>query len=308
MPLLPIANLHTIDLSLPFGYSFKYMEKLKLLLPKGRIYESVVGLLNGAGIKVDLPERAYRPIVNQSDLEAKVMKPQNIGKLLELGSHDAGFTGRDWIEETKADVEEIMDLGFDKVRIVAAVPNALDDHTLQTKRVVVATEYEQIARKWLESKKIDSIIVRTYGATEVFPPDDADMIIDNTATGRTLQENGLRIVDTILKSSTCFFASKAALADPQKKQKIAELKMLFEAVLNARNKVMLEMNCPKDIFDTLIKEIPAMKSPTVSPLYGDDGYAVKIAVDKSEVPLLLPKLKKLGAADILEYELRKVLA
>ena len=126
---LPL-QLFRVDLSRPFGYSFKYMEKLKLLLPKGRIYESVVGLLNGAGIKVDLPERAYRPIVNQSDLEAKVMKPQNIGKLLELGSHDAGFTGRDWIEETKADVEEIMDLGFDKVRIVAAVPNALDDHTL----------------------------------------------------------------------------------------------------------------------------------------------------------------------------------
>ena len=284
------------------------MDKLKILLPKGRIYENVISLLSGAGIKVDLPERAYRPTVNQDDLEAKVMKPQNIGKLLELGAHDVGFTGRDWIDETKADVEEIMDLGFDKVRIVAAVPDSLDDHTLAHKRVIVATEYEQIARTWLESRKINYLIVRTYGATEVFPPDDADMIVDNTATGRTLQENGLRIVDTILVSSTRMFASKEALKDPAKRQKIEELKMLFEAVLDARDKVMLEMNCTKSNFDALVKGIPAMRSPTVAPLYGDDGYAIKIAVNKSEVPVLLPKLKKLGATDILEYELRKVLA
>ncbi|MCR4626575.1 MAG: ATP phosphoribosyltransferase [Treponema sp.] len=283
------------------------MEKLKILLPKGRIYQNVIGLLSGAGIKVDLPDRAYRPTVNQDDLEAKVMKPQNIGKLLELGSHDIGFTGRDWIQETNADVEEIMDLGFDKVRIVAAVPNAMDDKTLASKRVIVATEYEQIARRWLESRKQDFLIVRTYGATEVFPPDDADMIIDNTATGRTLVENGLRIVDTILTSSTCMFASKKALKDPAKKQKIMELKMLFEAVIDARDRVMLEMNCTKENFDKLVKGLPAMRSPTVAPLYGDNGYALKIAVKKGEVPKLLPRLRELGATDILEYELRKVL-
>lgn len=283
------------------------MEKLKLLLPKGRIYSNVISLLDGAGIKVDLPERAYRPTVNQDDIEAKVMKPQNIGKLLELGSHDVGFTGRDWIEETGADVEEIMDLGFDKVRIVAAVPNEIDDAQLKSRRMIVATEYEQIARRWLLAQKIEHLIVRTYGATEVFPPDDADMIIDNTATGRTLQENGLRIIDTILTSSTRMFASKAALADASKKQKIFELKMLFEAVLNARGKVMLEMNCSKVAFDALVKELPAMRSPTVSPLYGEDGYAVKIAVNKADVPNLLPRLMALGATDILEFELRKVI-
>lgn len=283
------------------------MEKLKILLPKGRIYQNVIALLSGAGIKVDLPERAYRPTVNQDDLEAKVMKPQNIGKLLELGSHDIGFTGRDWIQETNADVEEIMDLGFDKVRIVAAVPNAIDDKALAAKKVIVATEYEQIARRWLESRKQDFLIVRTYGATEVFPPDDADMIIDNTATGRTLVENGLRIVDIILTSSTCMFASKKALKDPAKKQKIMELKMLFEAVIDARDRVMLEMNCTKENFDNLVKGLPAMRSPTVAPLYGDNGYALKIAVKKGEVPKLLPRLRELGATDILEYELRKVL-
>ena len=135
------------------------MDKLKILLPKGRIYENVVELLAGAGISVKLPERAYRPIVNQDDLEAKVMKPQNIGKLLEMGAHDCGFTGRDWIDESGADVEEIMDLGFDKVRIVAAVPSVLHDEDLKSKRIVAATEYEHIARRWLESKKIQAVYI-----------------------------------------------------------------------------------------------------------------------------------------------------
>lgn len=284
------------------------MEKLKILLPKGRIYENVVGLFSGAGITIKLPDRAYRPTVNQDDLEAKVMKPQNIGKLLELGAHDVGFTGRDWIEETGADVVEIMDLGFDKVRIVAAVPNEIDDTALSSRRIIVATEYEKIASRWLEEKKMNSLVVRTYGATEVFPPDDADMIIDNTATGRTLVENGLRIVDTIMTSSTRMFASKEAMADPGKKKKIMELKMLFEAVLDARDRVMLEMNVTKARFQDLVTGLPSMRSPTVAPLYGDDGYAIKIAVKKSEVPNLLPKLKELGASDILEYDLRKVLS
>lgn len=283
------------------------MEKLKILLPKGRIYENVSTLFAEAGISIYLPERAYRPTVNQDDLEAKVMKPQNIGKLLELGAHDIGFTGIDWIRETNADVVEILDLGFDKVRIVAAVPNEINDETLKTKRMIVATEYVANAEVWLKKQNLNYIIVRTYGATEVFPPDDADMIIDNTATGRTLQENGLRIIDTIMESSTRMFASKEAMADPEKKQKIMELKMLFEAVLAARSRVMLEMNVSKARFPELVQGIPSMKSPTVSPLYGDDGYAVKTVVKKSEVPVLMPKLKTLGATDIIEYELRKVM-
>ncbi len=284
------------------------MEKLKILLPKGRIYEHVIGLFSGAGISISLPERAYRPIVNQDDLEAKVMKPQNIGKLLELGAHDMGFTGRDWIRETHADVEEILDTGFDKVRIVAAVPNSIDDAQLASRRVIVATEYEHIANEWLKSRGMNSEVIRTYGATEVFPPDDADMIIDNTATGRTLVENGLRIVAEIMASSTCMFASKKAMQNPEKKKKILELKSIFESVIDARDRVMLEMNVPKESFDALVNGLPSMRSPTVSPLYGDKGFAVKIAVKKSEVPNLLPRLKSLGATDILEYELKMVMA
>ena len=282
------------------------MGKLSILIPKGRIYENVSALFSEAGIPVGLSDRTYRPSIGVDWLDGKVMKPQNVGELLEIGSHDAGFTGLDWIRETGADVVEIMDLGFDKVRIVAAVPADLDESALRRKKLVVATEYVGIAGAWLAAKGYDHRIVRTYGATEVFPPDDADMIVDNTSTGRTLQDNGLRIVDTLLQSSTRFVASKSAMADPAKRERVEELAMLFKAVIDGRERVMLEMNVTKIRFPGLVGGLPSMRSPTVAPLYGDDGYAVKIAVKRNEVPALIPALKKLGATDIVEYDLRKV--
>jgi len=282
------------------------MGKLRILIPKGRIFDNVSRLFSEAGIAVSLSDRTYRPNIAADWLDGKVMKPQNVGQLLELGSHDAGFTGIDWIKETGAEVEEIMDLGFDRVRIVAAVPSELDEAALRGKKLVVATEYVGLAESWLKASGYDYRIVRTYGATEVFPPDDADMIVDNTSTGQTLKDNGLRIVATILESSTRFVASKSAMADPEKRGQIEELAMLFKAVMDGREKVMLEMNVPKAKFQALVAGLPSMRSPTVAPLYGDEGYAVKIAVKKSEVPVLIPKLKKLGASDIVEYDLRKV--
>ncbi|MDR1211877.1 MAG: ATP phosphoribosyltransferase [Spirochaetaceae bacterium] len=282
------------------------MDKLRILIPKGRIYDNVSALFAGAGIPISLADRTYRPRLGAPWLDAKIMKPQNVGELLELGSHDAGFTGLDWIRESGSDVEEVMDLGFDRVRIVAAVPSGVSDEELARRVLVVATEYVNLAGAWLRGAGYRCRIVRTYGATEVFPPDDADMIIDNTSSGQTLKDNGLRILDTILESSTRFVASRAALADSGKRGRIEELAMLFKAVLDGRDKVMLEMNVSKERFDSLIAALPAMRSPTVAPLHGGGGFAVKIAVSKNEVPVLIPKLKKLGASDIVEYELRKV--
>jgi ATP phosphoribosyltransferase len=223
-----------------------------------------------------------------------------------MGSHDAGFTGIDWIQESGADVEEIINLDFDKVKIVAAVPHGLADAALRSKKIVAATEYVNLAGRWLESSGYQYRILRTYGATEVFPPDDADMIIDNTSSGQTLRDNGLRIIDTLLESSTRFVASRAAMSNPKKRNRIEELAMLFRAVLDGRDRVMLEMNIPKDSFDTVVDGLPAMRSPTVAPLFGDSGYAVKIAVKRDEVPDIIPRLKKIGAVDIVEYDLHKV--
>ena len=258
-----------------------------------------------AGFPIALADRTYRPSLGVDWIDAKIMKPQNVGELLELGSHDAGFTGIDWIQESGADVEEIIDLGLDKVKIVAAIPQSLDGAKLRSQKIVVATEYVNLAKRWLDAGSYQYRILRTYGATEVFPPDDADMVIDNTSSGQTLRDNGLTIIDTLLESSTRFVASHAALANPEKRNRIEELAMLFQAVLNGRGRVMLEMNIPEDCFDAVVNGLPAMRSPTISPLFGDGGFAVKIAVKRHEVPDIIPRLKKLGALDIVEYDLRK---
>ena len=289
------------------------MDKLKILLAKGRIYESVYELLSDVGISIHLLDRTYFPTTNQKDLAFQVVKPQIVSLLLANNKADMGFSGKDWVYENgcQDDVVEIMDLGFDPVRIVAAIPETKDFEKLLASPVTIATEYQALSRKWVEDKKIDGTIFRTWGTSEGFVQDNEDSIaqilIDNTSTGSSLKANRLKIVDTLMESSTRMYASKTAMADPEKKQKIMELKMLFETVLNARSRVMLEMNCAEDKFETLIKGIPSMKSPTVSPLFGGNGYAIKIAVKKSEVPTLLPKLQSLGATDIVEYELRKVM-
>ncbi len=289
------------------------MKKLSILLAKGRIYESVVELLKDVGISIYLPDRTYYPITNQEDLAFQVVKPQISSALLANNRADVAFSGKDWVYENGVEdqLEEIMDLGFDPVRIVVAVPESVDFDSLLTKPVTIATEYQNLSRLWAKNKNVDGKIFRTWGTSEGFVQDNdqalAQILIDNTSTGSSLRANHLKICDTIMESSTRMYASKEALKDPQKKQKIMELKMLFEAVLAARSRVMLEMNVSKENFDGLIAGLPAMKSPTVSPLFGNNGFAVKIAVKKSEVPVLLPKLHQLGATDILEYELRKVM-
>ena len=282
------------------------MEKLRVLVPKGRIFDNVSRLFADAGFPLVMTDRTYRPQVPADWLDMKIMKPQNVGELLELGSHDAGFTGIDWIQESGADVEEIMDLDFDKVQIVAAIPAEINEKAMKSRKIIVATEYINLAEKWLSSGGWQYRLLRTFGATEVFPPDDADMMIDNTSSGQTLKDNGLKIIDSLLESSTRFVASKKAMADKEKRRRIEELAMLFRAVLEGRNRVMLEMNIPKDKFEEIVVSLPAMRSPTVAPLFGDSGYGVKIAVKKSEVAGIIFHLKKAGATDIVEYELRKV--
>jgi len=279
------------------------MPKLKLVLPKGRIHDGVVGLLEDSGIRLSTCGRQYTPRSSDGEIEIKIMKPQNIAQLIELGSHDAGFTGHDWIVETGARVAEVMDLGLDRVKIVAA---AAAQEGFAGKKIVVASEYENISRRYLAAKGYDYHFLRTYGATEAYPPQDADMIIDNTMTGQTLAEHGLAIVDILLESSTRFIACEAALADGWKREKIEELKMLFDSVLNARRRVMLEMNVPKERLEEIVRALPCMRAPTVSALYRDLGYAVKAAVPKEDASKLILKLKRLGATDILEYEFRKV--
>ena len=282
------------------------MEKLKIVIPKGRIYEEVAKLFEDTGYRIIANGRNLRPASFNQNFILKIMKPQNIPQLLDINAHDVGFTGYDWFLESGCQSEIIMDLGFNKVKIVAAVPNNYNKDELKLRKIIVVSEYEKISKKYLDKENYNYHFLRIHGATEVFPPEDADMIIDNTSSGTTLKENNLKIIDEIMSSSTLFIASKKALKNPSKKEQIMQLKMLFEAVLKARVKVMLEMNIPLENADEIIKSLPSLKAPTVAKLYKDSGFGVKIVVRKEEVVNLLPKLKKLGASDILEYNINKI--
>lgn len=283
------------------------MKTIKMVIPKGRIFDNVARLLADSGFGLEIARNKYAPRVKDPSLEAKIMKPQNIAQLVELGAHDIGFTGYDWIIESAANVVEIMDLELDPVKIVAAVPANLAESDLTARQIIVASEYQNISRTFLRERNFDYLLIRSYGATEAFPPQDADMIIDNASSGRTLKDHGLRVVAEIMGSSTRVIANSGALEDEWKKNQIEQMRMVFTAVMNARKRVMLEMNVPLDRLREIVGILPCMRAPTVSHLYGEEGYAVKAAVRKEEIVKLIPRLKRMGATDILEYELKKVI-
>jgi ATP phosphoribosyltransferase len=280
------------------------MQVLKIALPKGRMQNNLVELLAAAGIKVKTDGRSLRPQCSDVEIEIKLLKPQNIPSLVALGAHDMGFSGYDWIVESGANVSDMLDTGLDPVSIVAAVPQGLDMNALGRKAIVVS-EYENIAKRFIKRRGYDCEFVRSFGATEAFPPEDADMIIDNTASGQTLKENGLEVVELLFSSSTRLFASNAALADQWKARKIESIVTLIRSVLAARDKCILEMNCGEEALKTVSAVLPCMRSPTINRLL-DGGYAVKSVVQRKDVARIITDLKIAGATDILQYEMSKV--
>ena len=196
-------------------------ETLQLAIPKGRMYDGVARLLAEAGIDLTQTVRNYRPHVNLPSCEVKILKPQSIVEMLHAGSRDVGFAGADWVAELDGDLVELVDTGLDPVRVVAAAPTSLaPGGELPEMPLVIASEYERLTRRWITDRKLDATFVRSYGATEVFPPEDADLIVDNTATGSTLEANNLVIVDELMTSSTRLYANPAALAQPERRQAI----------------------------------------------------------------------------------------
>jgi len=279
----------------------------RLGLPKGRMEQGVLTLLADAGIRVRPSARGYRPDVGLPGAEAKLLKPQNIVEMLALGSRDVGFAGADWVAELEADVVELLDTGLDPVQLVAAAPVALlEGGRLPARRLVVASEYERIARRWIDAKKVCAEFVRSYGATEVFPPEDADVIVDNTATGATLDANGLAIVDVLMPSSTRLYAHRAALDDPTRRRYIDDLVLLINSVLEARRRVMLEVNASAACLDAVVAVLPSMRQATVSRLFGDTGYAVKAAVPRELLPQVIPAVKAAGGTDVVVSALSQI--
>ncbi len=286
---------------------------LRLTIPKGRIQEKVMTLLGQIGMNFLADGRSYRPLCSDPYVVTKLLKSQNIPSLVALGRHDCGFSGYDWIVEQDADVVQLLDLNFDPVKIVAAMPEDLvGDADFKTKdfgrKLIVASEYQNLTKRFIERNKLNAIFVQTFGATEALPPEDADVIVDNTSTGTTLKHNRLLVVEELMRSTTRFICNKQALEDPIKRKMLEEMTMLMKSTLLAKEKVMLEMNVSKDDFEKVVSNLPCMRAPTISELYNGDGYAIKIAVPVKEVPDLIPTLVSMGARDILEYKVEKIVA
>jgi len=290
---------------------------------------NVVGLLKDAGIPVSIDEREYRPRIGNGkafgfgsvalEYESKLLKPQNIVEMLQSASRDIGFAGADWVRELGAEILELLDTGLDPVTIVAAAPEAVANafrtcsaNMSLVKNVcgrvpIIASEYESLAKTWISKNLPGAEFVRSYGATEAFPPEDADIIIDNCATGTTLRANKLEIIDTLMTSSTRFYASRAAMADPIKREAADSLILLFRSVLEARRRVMLEVNVSSSLLDRLVEVLPCLRAPTISPLGNKgDAFAVKVAAPRDMLASLIPEIKRRGGTDIVVTQISQL--
>lgn len=283
-------------------------ELVKLALPTGRIQNNIFKLFADAGIEISGSARSYRPKISPAGFDTKILKTQNIIEMLDLGRRDIGIAGLDWVVELKADVVELLDTGLDPVKIVAAAPAGFPDSAqYKNRKLVIATEYQSITQSWVTKEKLDATIIRSFGTTEAFPPEDADCIVDNTSSGATLEASNLKILEVLLSSSTRIFASPKALDDPLKRSLIEDLVLILKSVLDAREKVMIEINVAKESLEAVALILPCMKTPTISELYEKTGFVVKAAVPKSSLPTLIPKIKDRGGTDIVVTTLSNVI-
>ncbi len=273
---------------------------IKLAIPKGRMYDGVSKLMGDAGIRIRTSSRDYRPTLSLPGFDVKILKPRAVIEMLDLGARDLGFAGEDWVREDNADLVELLDTGLDRVRLVAAVPERSDENELLNRDgAIVASEYVNLTRRWIDAKGYSARLIRSYGATEVLPPEDADCIIDNTATGATLEANNLRIIDELMVSTTRLYASKSAMENPIKREQIERFTLLVRSVLEARVRVMLELNVSNENLAGVIEVLPCMRTPTVAPMHNDDGFAVKVAVPREQLTQVIPLIKQRGGTDII---------
>lgn len=288
--------------------------KLRLGLPKGSLQEATFQLFKRAGYNLTVSGRSYYPAIDDPEIEVILMRAQEIPRYVAEGVLDAGLSGYDWIQENEARVVEVAELVYAKqsnrpVRLVLAVAqdSAIQKVTdLQGKRV--ATEFVRLTQRYLAAHGVTANIEFSYGATEVKVPEVVDAIVDLTETGSSLRANNLRIIATILESTPRLHANPQAWADPWKRAKLEKMTLLLKGALAAYAKVGLKMNVPGDKLQELLKILPAMKHPTVSPLYNNGGWvAVEVVIDEHRVRELIPALKEAGAQDIIEYPLNKVI-
>ncbi len=286
---------------------------LNLGLPKGSLQESTLRLFKKAGYHIGVSSRSYYPVFDDPEIASMLIRAQEMARYVEDGVLDCGLTGLDWILEQHADVVEVAELnyakeGFRPVRWVVAVPNDSKIKTLKDlegKRI--ATELVGFTKRYLKTKHIKAEVDFSWGATEVKPPYLADAIVELTETGTSLRANNLRIVETIIESTTRFIASKKAWQDPWKRRKMENIALLLKGALAAEEKVGLKMNVPERSFKKVLSLLSAMHSPTVSSLSDTGWYAIDVVIDERTVRDIIPKLKSAGASGIVEYPLNKVI-
>ncbi|MEO5361237.1 MAG: ATP phosphoribosyltransferase [Nitrospirota bacterium] len=288
-------------------------QPLKLGLPKGSLQDSTFKLFKKAGYRVTVSSRSYYPAFDDVEIHSMLIRAQEMARYVENGILDCGLTGLDWILEQNADVVEAAELNYAKeglkpVKWVVAVPN--DSHIKQLEDLNgkrIATELVGHTKRFLEKNNITAEVDFSWGATEVKPPLLADAIVELTETGSSLRANNLRILHTVLVSTTRFIANKKAWQDPWKREKIENIVMLLKGALAAEELVGLKMNVPKWALETLKLTLPSMTSPTISELIDKDWAAIEVIIEERHVRDLIPRLKKAGASGIVEYPLNKVI-
>lgn len=289
---------------------------LKLVVPKGSLEAQTLALLDQADLAVRRgSDRDYHGRIDDPRIDrVSILRPQEIPLYVQEGFFDLGITGRDWVNETEADVEVLTELSYSGragggvVKIVLAVPNesginSADDMPANSR---ISTEYPTITLRAFEKRGIPVRIFQSYGATEAKVPQIVDAVVEVTETGSTLRRNGLKIIEVFLESQTVLVANREAVADPIKRQAMADIEMLLQGAMSARGRVLVKLNVGEASLQEVLDILPAMKAPTISKLTTGDSYAVETVVDKSQINVLIPQLKERGASDILEIPLAKI--
>ena len=314
------------------------MAKIKFAIPKGSLEEATFKILEKAWTQVNRKERTYRVFLDDPDIVVKMIRPQEIPTLVYYGLYDVGITGNDWIGETNADVQSLLNLEYGKIKLVIAIPDnykfkSLDDmiksYAKKKKTLRISSEYLTTASKFIKQQKSykkfygkkDPLIVTpwlrlgtnksvqihlSFGATEAKPPDDVDAIMDVTETGTTLTQNQLKIVDTVLESSAQLIANKNSLQDKAKREKIFDIVTLMRGAVQGRKYLHIYLNVKEENLKRLLTEVSSLKKPTVSPLSQKGWYGVNTVIKKSEFYMLVPKLRKI-AQGLVIHEPRQIL-
>lgn len=289
------------------------MSKLKLGLPAGSLQNTTMEIFKKAGYNIHIGERSYYPYIDDDEIECVLMRAQEIPKYVEDQILDVGLTGKDWINETQADVKELTDLNYSKrglrpVRLVLAVPeNSAIKKVADLEGKRVATELVESTRRYLAENGVKASVFFSWGATEVKPPLLADAIAELTETGRSLRANQLRIIETILVSTPRVIMNHSSWNDSWKRKKVERMVTLLRGALLAEQKVMLKMNVHSDNLPRIIELLPALRKPTISNLCADNWVAVESVVDEVKVRTLICELQEAGAEGILEFPMNKII-